>query len=143
MEEGLTDEEINLDELEELLVMEDTGNGHTSDFITGASSSAGKKPKNLENTLIDEFEHGNTTIEEKKEIIERLGAIQKQKITHYLGNMMLNEEHKELRIKAAEILALRMDEAGLDYLMTGIKTETDSEVRKRIAWAYSRLKYKK
>ena len=144
-EEGFIEGDFDLSEIDELLENSEKEKLHSEleDFILSDNLLSEKEVNKIDEKeeFISRFNHA--TVAEKKEILEHIGKIQDSTVTGYIGNIVLHEAHKEVRIKAAEILAERKDENGLDYLMTGIKNETDSDVRKFIALAYSKLKYKK
>ncbi len=146
-EEGFIEGDFDLSEIDELLENAEKEHLHSelADFILSDNLLSNSEPhkRNEKEEFISKFNSENITISEKKEILEQIGKIQDTTVTEYIGNIVLHEAHKELRIKAAEILVERKDENGLDYLMTGIKNETDSDVRKFIALSYSKLKYKK
>jgi len=143
--EGFIEGDFDLSEIDELLENSEKEKLHSEleDFILSDNLLSEKEVNKIDEKeeFISRFNHA--TVAEKKEILEHIGKIQDSTVTGYIGNIVLHEAHKEVRIKAAEILAERKDENGLDYLMTGIKNETDSDVRKCIALAYSKLKYKK
>lgn len=146
-EEGFIEGDFDLSEIDELLenAEKEKIQSGLEDFILSDNllSKSEENKINEKEEFISKFNSEKATLGEKKEILEHIGKIQDSTLTEYIGNIVLHEAHKELRIKAAEILVERMDEDGLDYLMTGIKSETDSDVRKCIALAYSKLKYKK
>ncbi|MEQ8225506.1 MAG: HEAT repeat domain-containing protein [Candidatus Eremiobacterota bacterium] len=146
-EEGFIEGDFDLSEIDELLENAEKEKLHSDleDFILSDNllSTSEHHKKNEKEEFISKFNSENVTVSEKKDILEQIGKIQDSNVTEYIGNIVLHDDHKELRIKAAEILVERMDESGLDYLMTGIKNETDSDVRKFIALSYSKLKYKK
>ena len=146
-EEGFIEGDFDLSEIDELLenAEKEKSQSDLEDFILSDNllSKSEENKINEKEEFINKFNSENATLGEKKEILEHIGKLQDSTVTEYIGNVVLHEAHKELRIKAAEILVERMDEDGLDYLMTGIKSETDSDVRKFIALAYSKLKYKR
>jgi len=146
-EEGFIEGDFDLSEIDELLENAEKEQLHSDleDFILTDNllSTSEYHKKNEKEEFISKFNSENVTVSEKKDLLEQIGKIQDSTVTEYIGNIVLHDAHKELRIKAAEILVERMDESGLDYLMTGIKNETDSDVRKFIALSYSKLKYKK
>ncbi|MEQ8192117.1 MAG: HEAT repeat domain-containing protein, partial [Candidatus Eremiobacterota bacterium] len=143
--EGFIEGDFDLSEIDALLENSEKEKLHSEleDFILSDNLLSEKEVNKIDEKeeFISRFD--NATVAEKKEILEHIGKIQDSNVTAYIGNIVLHEAHKEVRIKAAEILVERKDENGLDYLMTGIKNETDSDVRKCIALAYSKLKYKK
>jgi HEAT repeat protein len=84
----------------------------------------------------------STSYEERKEAIRGISKLSSPAVVNTLLDVLLKDEHKDLRLEAAEALVKLKDKRVLDGLMKGMKLEKDYEVRKRIAWAYSQIKYK-
>jgi len=84
----------------------------------------------------------STGYEERKEAIRGISKLNGTAVVNTLLHVLLNDENKDLRLEAAEALVKLKDKKILDGLLKGIKLEKDYEVRKRIAWAYSQIKYK-
>ena len=80
--------------------------------------------------------------EERKEAIRGICKLNSPAVVNILLDVLLKDENKDLRLEAAEALVKLKDKRVLDGLLKGMKLEKDYEVRKRIAWAYSQIKYK-
>ena len=84
----------------------------------------------------------SASYEERKEAIRGMSKFSSPAVVNTLLYVLLNDENKDLKLEAAEALVKLKDKKVLDGLLKGIKLEKDYEVRKRIAWAYSQIKYK-
>lgn len=93
--------------------------------------------------LKSKLEDENTVIEEKINLLDKLFSLKWSGLNDYIGPMLTLPVHKDIKLKIIEIFELKNEETSLEYLLTGIKQEKEAEIRKIIAQAYSRIKYKK
>jgi len=99
-------------------------------------------PDDKEEKFIKLLKNENISSEEKIKITGDISHMEGENLTGYIAEFVIREDTDiSIRIKALELLALRKDNIALAYLLRGIKTEKNSELRKLLAQTYSKIKY--
>ena len=80
--------------------------------------------------------------EKRKKAVRLLSEFETSGVVNALTECALKDESKYVRLEAIEALVKQGNEKALSGLLTGIKEEKDVDIRKRLAWAYSQIKYK-
>jgi len=80
--------------------------------------------------------------EKRKDAVRTLGNFNSSGVINSLVECALKDKSRDVRLEALETLVKLGDSKALDGLLKGIKEEKDVEIRKRMAWAYSQIKYK-
>ena len=119
-----------------------TGNHPTTLSKTVDLSSGILPENNMEQVNWFDVLKKSVVYEERKEAIRGISKLHSPAVVNTLLHVLLNDKDKDLRIEAVEALVKLKDKKALDGLLKGMKIEKDYEVRKRIAWAYSQIKYK-
>lgn len=82
------------------------------------------------------------SVAKRREAARNLIKLSNPAVVNAIVDSMLKDESSEVRLEAVECIVKLGDKKALNGLMKGLKEEKDIDVRKRIAWAYSQLKYK-
>jgi hypothetical protein len=97
-----------------------------------------------EKELVSLLENNDVPKEKKKNLICELALFEGEAVTEYIAALAGREEVPvNLKVKAIEALLDRKDKKALPFLLNGIKNERNSELRKLIAQAYSKIRYGK
>jgi len=90
--------------------------------------------------LLNILKNGSS-LEDRKDAITSLSLMSDKRIPSSVSKILLEDPVAEMRILAAETLVAIKARDCSDWLLRSIKEEKDPEVRKKAAWAYSKLKY--
>jgi len=80
---------------------------------------------------------------EKREALLLLRGVSDKRVAPVIGKILLEDSDSGLKILAAELMASLSDRRVLNILLESMKKEKEPQVRKKVAWAYSKLKYTK
>ncbi len=92
--------------------------------------------------LLSILETGSSS-SEKREALLLLRGLSDKRIAPVIGKILLEDSDSELKILAAESMSSLNDRRVLNILLESMKKEKEPRVRKKVAWAYSKLKYTK
>ncbi len=87
--------------------------------------------------------NNGSSLEERKDAITSLSLMSDSRISHAVSRILLEDPVAEMRILAAETLVAIKARDSADWLLRSIKEEKNADVRKKSAWAYSKIKYSK
>ncbi|MEQ8220862.1 MAG: HEAT repeat domain-containing protein, partial [Candidatus Eremiobacterota bacterium] len=87
--------------------------------------------------------NNGSSIEDRKDAITSLSLMSDNRISPAVSRILLEDPAAEMRILAAETLVAIKARDSADWLLRSIKEEKNPDVRKKSAWAYSKIKYSK
>ncbi|MEQ8169325.1 MAG: HEAT repeat domain-containing protein [Candidatus Eremiobacterota bacterium] len=87
--------------------------------------------------------NNGSSLEERKDAITSLSLMSDSRISPAVSRILLEDPVAEMRILAAETLVAIKARDSADWLLRSIKEEKNADVRKKSAWAYSKIKYSK
>ena len=126
------EEELLIEEPSEEPLEEETGQLET------------KKTEDLsEVEKLLEIVKSSSPCKDREKAMLSLSLLSDKRIAPVLSKLLLEDPLPEIRILATESLVTLNDKTVIDDIMRSIKEEKNVEVRKKSAWAYSKLKYNK
>ncbi|HPZ06699.1 MAG TPA: HEAT repeat domain-containing protein, partial [Candidatus Eremiobacteraeota bacterium] len=90
-----------------------------------------------------EIVKSSSPCKDREKAMLSLSLLSDKRIAPVLSKLLLEDPLPEIRILATESLVTLNDKTVIDDIMRSIKEEKNVEVRKKSAWAYSKLKYNK